>query len=541
MQERNYTPLAAHFLRRFLAVYLASSIVGLAAMAVVEYERQRARVMDEIHSLATTFGPVLGHAVWDYQETAVGAILHGIAQDPDVVEVRLPAAPGFASRREASPNGGTPSERVRVEAPLTIPGDTGATQRVGTLVISSSEAILWHHVAAGIAATATAMAAVLLLGALAVWLLVTRLFIVPLTRMSVQLQDEDPLTPHDARRLTRFAGREFAVLRLRFILLLRHLGRAQSELRKSHSLLEARVRERTLELSQALEFNAAVIRNSPVPIGVYASDGNCVAANDAYARLVGARMEELLAQNFITSPAWHQSAMQAVCMAALATLVPQQGELRVRTSFGKEVWCEYQVLPTQLGGQGHLLLQFTDLTERRRLEEELRQLAFQDALTGLPNRRLLLDRLEQAMLGSRRQGSHLAVAFIDLNKFKLLNDTHGHDVGDKLLAVVASRLLAMVRGGDTVARLGGDEFVVLSTELGHTVDEATRHAQLIVDKIRTALSTPCMIDGVQHACSASVGMQVFTGDDSDAEAILKRADAAMYEDKKASRPDSVAR
>jgi len=541
MQERHYTPLAAHFLRRFLAVYLASGIVGLAAMAVVEYERQRTRVMDEIHTLATTFGPVLGHAVWDYQDTAVGAILHGIAQDPDVVEVRLPAAPGFASRRELSPNGGTPSERVSIEAPLTIAGESGATQRVGTLVIASSEAILWRHVAVGIAATATAMAAVLLLGALAVWLLVTRLFIVPLTRMSAQLQDDDPLTPHDARRLTRFAGREFAVLRLRFILLLRHLGRAQSELRKSHSLLEARVRERTLELSQVLEFNAAIIRNSPVPIGVYASDGDCVAANDAYATLVGAQVEDLLAQNFITSPAWHQSAMQAVCTTALATRQPQQGELRVRTSFGKEIWCEYRVLPTQLGGQDHLLLQFTDLTERRRLEEELRQLAFQDALTGLPNRRLLLDRLDQAIRASRRHGSQLAVVFIDLNKFKLLNDTYGHDVGDKLLAVVAGRLLAMVRGSDTVARLGGDEFVVLSTDLGHTVDEAAHNARLIADKIRASLSTPCVIAGVQHPCSASVGVQLFSGDDTDAETILKRADAAMYEDKKASRPDSVAR
>jgi diguanylate cyclase (GGDEF)-like protein/PAS domain S-box-containing protein len=541
MQERNHTPLAARFLRRFLSAVVAISVVGLAAMAVLEYQRQKSRVMDEIHALATTFGPVLAHAVWDYQDTAVTAIVHGIAQDPDVVEVRLPAAPGFASRVERSPGGGTPSDDVRVEAPLTIPGEGGATQRVGTLVIASSEQILWKHVAAGLATTAAVMAIVLLVGALALWRLVTHLLVHPLTRLSARLQDEKLLAPGAARRLPRFAGREFAVLRLRFLLLLRQVGRAQSDLRESHALLEERVAERTTALSQALEFNAAVIRSSPVAMGVYASNGDCVAANEAYGRLVGATLEQLLAQNFLSTAAWQGMPMQAVCIAALARHEPQQGELRVRSSFGKEVYCEYRVLPTQLNGQDHLLVQFSDLTERRRLEEELREMAFQDALTQLPNRRLLLDRLEQAIRGSRRHGSHLAVIFIDLNRFKELNDAYGHDVGDKLLVVVAERLRGLVRGSDTVARLGGDEFVVLSTELGSDPEEAARNAALIADKTRSALSEPCMIAGVRHACSASVGAQLFAGDESDAETVLRRADAAMYEDKKAHRQQPVAR
>jgi diguanylate cyclase (GGDEF)-like protein/PAS domain S-box-containing protein len=541
MQERNYTPLAAHFLRRFLSVYLAFSVVGLAAMAVVEYQRQRARVMDVLHSLTATFGPVLGHAVWDYQNTAVTAIVHGIAQDPDVVEVQVPAAPGFASRRERSPAGGTPSERVRVEVPLTIPGEAGATQRVGTLIIASSEQLLWKHVALGLASTATVMGAVLLLAALAMWVLVRRLLVDPLTRLSEQLQKESLLSSGAARRLPRFAGREFAVLRLRFILLLRDVARAQADLRQSHALLEERVDARTQELSQVLEFNAAILRNSPVPMGVYASNGDCVAANDAYARFVGAKREDLLAQNFLHSPAWKASPLQGVCVEALALQMPRQGEVRVRTSFGKEVYFEYQIFPTLLGGQDHLLIQFTDLTERQRLEEELRQLAFQDALTLLPNRRLLLDRLDQAIRASRRHGSHLAVVFIDLNKFKLLNDTYGHEVGDKLLIIVADRLRAMVRGSDAVARLGGDEFVVLSTDLGSSFEEATRNAMLIADKIRVSMAEPCLIAGVTHACSASVGVKLFSGDESDADTILRQADAAMYRDKKAARPAPVAR
>jgi len=540
MQDRNYTPLAALFLRRYLALYVAFSVLGLAALTGLEYQRQRARVADELHALATTFGPVLGHAVWDFQDTAVGAIVHGIAQDPDVVEVALPAAPGFASRREAAPAGGIPSDSVRIEAPLMIAGESGATQRVGTLVIASSQGVIWRHVAAGLATTATVTGAVLLLGALAVWIQVRRMLVDPLTRLSSQLQHELRLTDGLARRLPRFEGREFAVLRLRFILLMRQVFHAQAGLRRSHAELESRVAERTLHLSQVLDFNAEIIRNSPVPMGVYAAGGDCVAANDAYARLVGANVEGLLSQNFLGDPAWHQSPLQAVCATALATHQPQQGELRVRTSFGKEIWCEYRVLPTQLSGQDHLLVQFTDLTERHRLEEELRQMAFQDALTQLPNRRLLLDRLDQAIRASRRHGSRLAVIFIDLNRFKQLNDDYGHDVGDKLLVIVAGRLQAMVRGGDTVARLGGDEFVVLSTELGQAVDEARCNATLIADKIRATLAEPCVIDGVRHACSASVGFQVVADGAADAEAVLKLADAAMYEDKKARRGSAAA-
>jgi len=520
-------------------VAVALGLLGLAATAALEYQRQRARVQEKLNALATTFGPVLGYAVWDYQDTAVGAIVHGIAQDPDVVEVRVPGAPGFAGRREASPRGGTPSDSVRVEAPLSIAGESGARQRVGTLVIASSEAILWRHVAENLATTAALLGAVMLLGALAVWLLVRQRLVDPLTRFSAQLQAEHHGTDGLARRLPRFDGREFAVLRLRFMLLMRQVFRAQAALRRSHAELEARVIERTLYLSQVLEFNAEIIRNSPVPMGVYASGGDCVAANDAYARLVGAEVQDLRAQNFLSDPAWHDSAMQAVCTTALATRQPQQGELRVRTSFGKEIWCDYRVLPTQLGGQDHLLLQFTDLTERRRLEEELRQLAFQDALTRLPNRRLLLDRLEQAIRGSRRHGSRLAVVFIDLNRFKQLNDSYGHAVGDKLLVIVAERLRAMVRGSDTVARLGGDEFVLLSVDLGVDAQEAARNALLIADKIRATLAEPCVIDGVRHACSASVGFQLFAGDAGDAEAVLKQADAAMYEDKKARRAGSL--
>jgi diguanylate cyclase (GGDEF)-like protein/PAS domain S-box-containing protein len=173
-----------------------------------------------------------------------------------------------------------------------------------------------------------------------------------------------------------------------------------------------------------------------------------------------------------------------------------------------------------------------DLTENKRREDELREIAFHDSLTRLPNRRLLLDRLQQALHNSKRQNSHAAVLFLDLNKFKPLNDTYGHNVGDQLLIEVANRLLKEVRSSDTVVRLGGDEFVVLLQGLDAAVEKANEQASLIVNKIRAVLGEEYSLGGVVHHSSASIGMKLFIGDECDPDQIIKEADAAMYEDKK---------
>jgi diguanylate cyclase (GGDEF)-like protein len=180
-----------------------------------------------------------------------------------------------------------------------------------------------------------------------------------------------------------------------------------------------------------------------------------------------------------------------------------------------------------------VLVQFSDLTERKRLEDNLRMLAFQDFLTQLPNRRLLLDRLGHAIRTAKRQNSHIAVLFLDLDNFKALNDEHGHDVGDQLLIAVANRLLRVVRDTDTVARLGGDEFVVLLEGLGVASDKAMENAEIVADKIRETLSAEYIMGGIRHQCSASVGIQLFLGEDDDPDRILKEADMAMYEMKRA--------
>ena len=186
----------------------------------------------------------------------------------------------------------------------------------------------------------------------------------------------------------------------------------------------------------------------------------------------------------------------------------------------------------------------SDISDRKIMEEKVRQLAFHDPLTNLPNRRLLADRLMQAMGANKRSGCYGAVLFLDLDNFKPLNDAHGHDFGDLLLIEVAERLKACVREADTVARFGGDEFVVMIGELLADKDGSRAQAMSVAEKIRSTLSQPYQLnikhDGVvdtavTHYCTASIGVALFINHEASSDDVLKWADAAMYRAKDAGR------
>lgn len=186
-----------------------------------------------------------------------------------------------------------------------------------------------------------------------------------------------------------------------------------------------------------------------------------------------------------------------------------------------------------------------DVTERKQMEEQVRQLAFYDPLTGLPNRRLLEDRLAQTMAASKRSGLYGALMFMDLDNFKPLNDAHGHAVGDLLLIEVAARLSAGLREVDTVARFGGDEFVVMLGELATDPAEAREQARLVAEKVRVRLAAPYHLAVVQadhesptyvdHHCTASIGVLLFLNHVAEQADVLKWADLAMYQAKDAGR------
>lgn len=169
-----------------------------------------------------------------------------------------------------------------------------------------------------------------------------------------------------------------------------------------------------------------------------------------------------------------------------------------------------------------------EITSRKQAEEKIRYQAMYDSLTDLPNRRLLLDRLEQALGMARRHDQSGALMFIDLDRFKSLNDSLGHAAGDQLLIEVASRLKTAMRETDTVARLGGDEFVVLLTELDANTGTAAEHARLVAEKIRRQLGNAYQIKGQPYHCTPSIGVAMFSKTDTDSDELMRRADAAMY-------------
>ena len=211
-------------------------------------------------------------------------------------------------------------------------------------------------------------------------------------------------------------------------------------------------------------------------------------------------------------------------------------ELPLRTEKGRQIWVRAQGVAIMEAGRAVKLLgAFQDISQHRHDVEEIRRLAFYDLLTGLPNRRLLMDRLRQAMLTSARTSQHGALMFLDLDHFKLLNDTQGHGVGDVLLEQVAKRLQSCVRDGDSVARLGGDEFVVLLETLSVHAHEAATQAEVTAKKILDVFGHAYDLQGHFYDSTPSIGIVVFLGDDEGIEELLKRADVAMYQAKSAGR------
>ncbi len=218
-----------------------------------------------------------------------------------------------------------------------------------------------------------------------------------------------------------------------------------------------------------------------------------------------------------------------------------RGEIQISTNIpvkrkdGSVFHADIKASHVTFGGMKYILANFRDITERKRVEEENRNLAFYDVLTGLPNRRLLLDRLQSALTLSARSKRYGALLFLDMDKFKILNDTQGHDYGDLMLIEVGRRIKASVREVDTVARLGGDEFVVLIEEIDESVPVASQRAGLIAEKIRSSLIRPYFLKGYEYHSSPSIGISMYLGNAESVDTLMKQADMAMYQVKDSGR------
>ncbi len=466
----------------------------------------------------------------------------------------------------------------------------------------------------------------------------------------IGLSVSDALAGYKADALKKWISTAFFILVVLISFVLIHLEQAR-KLKVINNL------ERTSEnLKQLIRFNEFIFLNSPLPIGVYSSDGQCIRANDALAGLMGTPREALLTQNIHLIPSWKKSGLLEICRQVISNRTHSECEVHLATDNGRQRIVKCHLMSIQQNQDHLLLIQFIDLTEikqlnsklenilksmeegvhvidergviileneastsmlgwknenilgksahvtmhhhrtdrsfypleecpihatlrdgqirhvedevfwrkdgscfpveytatpimnpngdgnavtvvfrdityRKKLEEDLRRQATHDVLTGLPNRRLLMDRLGQALNFNRRQNTHGALLFLDLNRFKELNDNYGHDAGDHVLVEVARRLTSVVRESDSVARLGGDEFVVLLLGLDSEFDLAKKYVDLVAEKLDCKLREDYLIGDIVHHSSASIGIRIFYNDDLP-EKILKDADTAMYEMKK---------
>ena len=268
------------------------------------------------------------------------------------------------------------------------------------------------------------------------------------------------------------------------------------------------------------------------------ADNVILRVNRAYTEITGYTAEEAVGRrsNLLKSGR-HDAAFYAGMWETLRHQGAWQGEIWNRRKNG-EVYPEWLTITAVKGIAGevtHYVGTLTDITLRKAAENEIKHLAFYDPLTRLPNRRLLLDRLQQALASSTRKKSEGALLFIDLDNFKTLNDTLGHDIGDILLQQVAQRLATCIREGDTVARLGGDEFVVMLEDLSENPQESATQTETVCEKILAMLNQPYQLADHLHHSTPSIGATLFNGHQNSVDELLKRADLAMYQAKAAGR------
>ncbi len=284
---------------------------------------------------------------------------------------------------------------------------------------------------------------------------------------------------------------------------------------------------------------AAAAFESQESIFVTDADWRILKVNRAFTTMTGYSSEESigrLPQSLLGSNE-QDPVMYELMARRLESEGSWQGEVWDRRKSGEvfPIWLMLTALRDEAGAVTHYVVSMVDITERKAAEIEIRNLAFFDSLTGLPNRRLLMDRLNQALAHSVRHKRSGALLFMDLDNFKDLNDTLGHDKGDQLLKQVAQRLQRCVREDDTVARLGGDEFVVMLQDLSDEPREAATQAEIVGEKIVQILNQPYLLTDTTHRSTASVGVTLFGEKPEKPDDLLKRADLAMYQAKAAGR------
>jgi len=283
---------------------------------------------------------------------------------------------------------------------------------------------------------------------------------------------------------------------------------------------------------------AAVAFEAQEGIMITNADNQILRVNRAFTKITGYSAEELIGHTpRMFESGYHDASFYDEMWARINRTGSWQGEIWDQRKNGEiyPKWLTITAVKDSAGNITHYVGLHTDISARKASENEIKQLAYYDPLTALPNRRLLLDRLQQALAASTRSKKYGALLFIDLDNFKSLNDHLGHDMGDILLQQVAKRLIDCVREGDTVSRQGGDEFVIMLEELSENIDEAAVKAKTTGEKIIASLNQAYQLANHEYRNTPSIGITLFNNHQHEICTLLKRADIAMYGAKAAGR------
>jgi diguanylate cyclase (GGDEF)-like protein/PAS domain S-box-containing protein len=319
--------------------------------------------------------------------------------------------------------------------------------------------------------------------------------------------------------------------------------RAENALRQAHDELEQRINLRTQEITevnrslqeeiaerkkaeQRLRQAATVFENIDEGILITGADKKIIAVNKAFTDICGYDEAEVLGRDTdLLRSGRHEEAFYTDLWQTLREQGKWRGEIWNRRKNGEvfPAWQSFSAIRNGSGQISNVVSILSDISQIKQAEERLTELAHHDALTGLPNRLLFTAHLDQALERAKRHRHRIALLFLDLDRFKIINDTLGHDSGDELLKTIATRLQQCVRAEDTVARLGGDEFTVILNDITHSED-----AGLLAEKMLQAVVQPVSIGGREIVISTSIGISIYPEDAKDSEGLIKCADAAMY-------------
>jgi diguanylate cyclase (GGDEF)-like protein len=530
-------PLAKVLLRKVAVWYLifAAGITG--TQLFFEYRNVRQDIVRSLESLARTFAPGAATALWDYQEDLLKSLARGIGEHGLVTAVDINDLHGRISATHRAAETEIASPNLTVRQTLYHRFEDGQQETLGTLSIASSEAKVLARlnsiaVSVGLSITAQLLFLGGMLAALA------RLLVVkPLTRFSAEvsrLGATDQVQQIDVGPVEII---EIATLQQGFNQLLRRVAESHASMTAANVELEQRVAERTRKLderNQALvrehEFTLALVRSIPGVVCVLDATGGIVIANQSAEVLIGSPGIALDGQSWHTLPAL---AVTDHSLRKLLQQVQESGSANAEASFpndaGQETTYQFEALQVGDGWDTRIIVVGVDVTQKHQRALQAQHQAFHDQLTGLSNRALLLERLEQTIAAGTRRNASFALAFIDLDQFKPINDLSGHDAGDAVLCEIAVRLRQCVRETDTVARYGGDEFVLL------LLDSTTDGLQRVTEAILATVAQPIFWQDHAFRISASIGFAVFPRDGRSAKDLLDAADAAMYRAKQAGR------